>query len=73
MRYHCSSAELPAAEYSTSAIGPVRCGRITVPRSSLMRDRIVSATSKKYFSMPMFGAGAVTRPLPMYEPGAHMK
>ena len=29
---------------------------------SLMCDRIVSATSKKYFSMPMFGAGSVSRP-----------
>ena len=28
-----------------------------------MWDRIVSATSKKYFSMPMFGAGRVTRPV----------
>ena len=37
LRYQPSSAELPAAEYSTSAIGPVRCGRMTVPRESLMR------------------------------------
>ena len=31
-------------------------------RCSLMRARIFSPASKKYFSMPMFGAGAVTRP-----------
>jgi len=30
-----------------------------------MRARIFSPASKKYFSMPMFGAGAVTRPAPM--------
>ena len=56
-----------------SAIGPARCGRITVLREDLMWDRIVSATSKKYFSMPMFGAGRVTRPAALYAPGAHMK
>ena len=33
-----------------------------MPRDDLMCDRIVSATLKKYFSMPMFGAGSVTRP-----------
>ena len=65
LRYHWSSAELPAAEYSTSAIGPVRSGRITVLRCSLMRASTFSPASKKYFSMPMFGAGAVTRPAPM--------
>ena len=42
-------------------------------REELMCDRIVSATSKKYFSTPMFGAGSVTRPASMYAPGAHMK
>ncbi len=44
-----------------------------MPRDDLMCDRIVSATLKKYFSMPMFGAGSVTRPCEMYAPGAHMK
>jgi hypothetical protein len=73
LRYHWSSAELPAAEYSTSAIGPVRSGGITVLRDCLMWLRIVSETSKKYRSMPMFGAGSVSRPWFLYAPGAHMK
>ena len=42
-------------------------------REERMCDRIVSATSKKYRSTPMFGAGSVTRPAAMYAPGAHMK
>ena len=45
-----------------------------MPRESLMRRRMFSPASKKYFSMPMFGAGAVVRkPSFLYEPGAHMK
>src|SRR4051794_20065795 len=46
---------------------------MTVFRVDLMCDRISSATWKKYFSTPMFGAGSVTRPLATYAPGAHMK
>ena len=51
--YQCSSALLPAAEYRTSAIGPVRSGRIAVFRCSLIRLRIWSPAAKKYFSTPM--------------------
>ena len=50
LRYQWSSAELPAPEYNTSAIGPVRSGRMTVFRCSLIRLRIWSPASKKYFS-----------------------
>ena len=42
-------------------------------REDWMCDRTSSATSKKYCSMPMFGAGSVTRPAALYAPGAHMK
>src|SRR5215207_792931 len=74
LRYQWSSAELPAPEYRTSAIGPVRSGRMTVPRISLMRPRIFSPAWKKYFSTPMFGAGDVVRlPSSRYAPGDHMK
>jgi SAM-dependent methyltransferase len=44
-RYQCSSALLPAAEWCTSAIGPVRSGRITVRRCSLIRLRVLSANA----------------------------
>ena len=42
-------------------------------RCSLMRARIFSPASKKYFSTPMFGAGAVVRAPSLYAPGDHMK
>ena len=72
--YQCSSALLPAAEYRTSAIGPVRSGRIAVLRTSLMRLRIRSPAAKKYFSTPMFACTASPSPRSgRYAPGAHMK
>ena len=72
--YQCSSALLPAAEYSTSAIGPVRSGRIAVFRCSLIRLRIWSPAAKKYFSMPMFAWSRSPSPRSgRYAPGAHMK
>src|SRR5215217_7363908 len=72
--YQCSSALLPAAEYRTSAIGPVRSGRIAVLRTSLIRLRILEPAAKKYFSTPMFACTASPSPRSgRYAPGAHMK
>jgi hypothetical protein len=72
--YQCSSALLPAAEYRTSAIGPVRSGRIAVSRTPLIRLRMRSPAAKKYFSMPMFAwTASPSSRLGRYVPGAHMK
>jgi hypothetical protein len=71
--YQTSSAELPAAEYSTSMMGPVRVGSTNVPRCSAMRPRIVCETSKKCCSMPTEGRSNGSRPGSSYAPGAHMK
>ena len=45
--YQRWSPELPAAEYITSMIGPVRAGVTTVPRCPLIAPRMLSEASQK--------------------------
>src|SRR5262249_5806470 len=71
--YQASSDWLPAAEYSTSATGPVRAGGTTVPRTCLIRLSTDLPVSQNVSCHPFDAYGSATRPCVMYEAGAHMK
>jgi hypothetical protein len=73
LTYHSRSPEFPAAEYSTSAIGPVRAGVTARPRDFLISVRMRFDEAQKNASCPTVGRGRVTRPSRTYEPGDHMK